>query len=134
MKKKIITFCLVLIFLLMLIFGIYKFLEYKENQKQIQKNKRYEEIKIDVNKEMERYYYLVWPTCDPQNKAVQSVSDDELINNGGMDKEKFLDVDSKSYCDTITYVSCVEKNIWKFKTYIRCEDYIDDEFVDSSWH
>ncbi|MDD4706098.1 MAG: hypothetical protein PHS24_02660 [Bacilli bacterium] len=129
MKKKIIISCIVLIFLLILIVVLYNYLEYKNNQKLIQNNTRYEEIKNDVNKEMKRYFSVTRPTCNVE-QAVQKIPDGELIYNGGMDKEKFLDVDGKSYCDTITYATCVEKNKWEYKIYIRCKDYTDDEFVD----
>ena len=73
------------------------------------------------------YHYIVYPYCDPKDTAVRNVSMSELVNNAGMDKEKFLDVDGKSYCDTITYAACVEKNKWKFKTYIKCKDYEESE-------
>ena len=67
---------------------------------------------------MERYYRIVYPTCDPEDTAIQKVSMFTLVNTAGMDKEKFLDIDGKNYCDTITYAACVEKNKWEFKTYI----------------
>ena len=127
MKKTIIIVGISLIILIILLFVVYNYMETKK-EKQIAENKiRYEQIKKDVNKEMERYHYIVYPYCDPKETAVRNVSMSELVNNAGMDKEKFLDVDGKSYCDTITYAACVEKNKWKFKTYIKCKDYEESE-------
>jgi hypothetical protein len=113
-----------------LIVVLHNYLEYKDRQRLIQNNIRYEKIRQNTNKEMKRYYYLLWPTCDPTHTAVQHVSDGDLIYNGGVDKENFLDVDGKSYCDTISYATCVEKNKWEFKTYIKCKNHTDDKFVD----
>ena len=101
MKKTIIIVGISLIFLIVLLFVVYNYIEIKK-EKQIAENKiRYEQIKKDVNKEMERYHYIVYPYCDPKDTAVRNVSMSELVNNAGMDKEKFLDVDGKSYCDTM---------------------------------
>ena len=127
MNKIIIITIIGLISLTVLLLVAYNYIETKKEKQIAQNNIRYEQIKKDVNKEMERYQYIVYPYCDPQDTAVRSVSMSELVNNGGMDKEKFLDVDGKSYCDTITYAACVEKNKWKFKTYIKCKDYEESE-------
>lgn len=135
MKKKTIISCIVLILLVILVIVSYNcYLEYKSNQKLIQNNIRYEEIKNDVNKEMERYHYVIFPTCNPNHTSPQQVLDDDLIYNGGMDKKNFVDVDGKSYCDTITFATCVKTNKWEFKTYIRCKDYVDDKFKDQEYH
>ncbi len=127
MKKIIIITIISLISLTVLLLVAYNYIETKKEKQLAQNNIRYEQIKKDVNKEMERYYYIVFPTCDPEDTATQKVSMFTLVNTAGMDKEKFLDVDGENYCDTITYAACVEKNKWEFKTYIKCKDYEESE-------
>lgn len=132
MKK---IFKLLVSLLVLLLFGGGLFFYFKcnyEEKKLIEKEKnqrRYEEIKEDIHKELERYIYVRFPTCEPQ-WAPQRISDGQLIRNAGMDKEKFLDVDGENYCDSVSYATCVEKNKFEFKTYIRCKDYEDSKFVD----
>lgn len=134
--KKNFNFVVLLIFIFVLIIGIFIYLYFDNNKEpsvendNSKYNARYEEIKKDINLELERYIYLRWPTCDPQYNPSQRISDGELIYNGGMDKEKFLDVDKEGYCDSFTYATCVEKNKWEFETHIRCKDYMDNKFVD----
>lgn len=127
MRKIMIITIVSLIILIILIFVSYCYIQIQKKKQIEQNNIRYEQIKKDVYKEMERYYRIVYPTCDPEDTAIQKVSMFTLVNTAGMDKEKFLDVDGKSYCDTITYAACVEKNKWKFKTYIKCKDYEESE-------
>lgn len=134
MKKNVNLILLLVSFFLILGVGLFYCLKYKKIKtmeiKENNYNVRYEEIKNAVNLEMERYIYLRWPTCDPQYTSYQKISDGELVSNGGMDREKFLDVDDENYCDTISYATCTEKNKWEFKTYIRCKGYEDSEFID----
>lgn len=127
MKKIIIITIISLISLTVLLLVAYNYIEIKKEKQIAQNNIRYEQIKKDINKEAERYFHLVYPNCNLENKGVQMIFMSELVNNGGMDKEKVLDVDGKSYCDTITYAACVEKNKWEFKTYIKCKDYEESE-------
>ena len=91
---------------------------------------RYDEIRTDVRHEMERYWYLVMPTCNPNETTRQDVSSQTLIREAAMDKEKFLDVDGKNYCSTLTYATCIYKNVWEFETFIKCKDYEDKEYRD----
>lgn len=139
-KKVLLFITIVIVLLLMISFPIELLKEkqesdrLKEEQRLIENKKRYEEIRSDVNKEMERYHYIIFPTCNPDVTATQRVLDTHLIYNGGMKKEKFLDVDGKSYCNTLTYATCIEKNKWEFKTYLRCKEYTDEGFVSGDYY
>lgn len=120
MKNKIVIFIsiLVLIFLTC-IFLLSNKKEYKTN--------KYDEIKEDINKELERYLYVVQPKC--QKGSSRFVTHYELVYNAGFDKEKLLDINKKSYCMVYVPVKCVEEGKLEWKIYLSCNDYEDKGFV-----
>ena len=87
---------------------------------------RYAQIKSDIDKEMERYLYIVSPKC--QKGKTDYTNTNELLNNAGFDKEKLLDVDYKSYCKVYVDTKCVEDGKWEWQTNIKCNNYKDDGF------
>ncbi len=47
-----------------------------------------------------------------------------------MKKDKFLDVDGKSYCKAYIDTKCVEDGKWEWNTYLSCKDYEDEGYID----
>ena len=45
-----------------------------------------------------------------------------------MDKDLLLDVDGKSYCKVRVEVKCVAKNEFAWDTYLKCNDYEDENY------
>lgn len=64
-------------------------------------------IQKDINLELKRYIYVIAPKCYPANGSPLLTYKD-LVYNGGMDKEKFWDIDVKSYCKAYIKTKCVE--------------------------
>lgn len=126
MKKKI--FILILIVIFIVSAGIL-FVKFKNYKIQKQNTKRYEEIKKDIDFELKRYMYVIAPKCYPENGS-PLLTHKDLVNNGGMDKEKFLDIDRKSYCKAYIKTKCVEIGKWTWNITISCKDYTDKEYID----
>lgn len=96
-------------------------------KKQINNQKRYDEIKKDIDKEMQDYIYLIAPICEKGGPTFL-ITHEELVYNRGMSKEQFLDVDGKSYCKVYVDTECIEDNEWDWDVYISCKDYTDEEY------
>lgn len=126
MKKKLI---MLIIFVFVIIIGSLLFINIKNYIEQEQNKKRYEEIKNSVDKELERYLYVIGPKCQP-NEGSFLITHKDLVYNAGMDKEKLLDVDKKSYCKVYVYTDCVEIGKWNWKTTISCKNYQDKDYKD----
>lgn len=90
---------------------------------------RYDEIKENVDKELERYMKLVSPNCQ-QGSGGHLITHETLVLNGGMDKDILLDVDNKSYCGLYVDTFCPKDGINDWKIYISCEDYEDKGYVE----
>lgn len=126
MKKKIIV--ILIIFLFLIITGSILFMNINGNKNQKQRNERYEEIKKDIDNELKRYMYVIAPKCQ-KNGPSRLITHRELVYNAGMDKEKFLDVDNKSYCKAYVSAECVEDRKWEWKIMISCKDYEDEGYI-----
>lgn len=126
MNKKIFLTILIMIFII--IVGVL-FVEYRNYKIQKHNTKRYEEIKKDIDNELKRYMYVIAPKCYPEN-GTPLLTHKDLVYNGGMDKEKFLDVDEKSYCKTYIKTKCVEIGKWTWNIKISCKDYTDKGYID----
>lgn len=126
MNKKI--FLTILIVLVIIIVGVL-FVEYRNYKIKKHNTKRYEEIKKDIDNELKRYMYVIAPKCYPEN-GTPLLTHKDLVYNGGMDKEKFLDVDEKSYCKTYIKTKCVEIGKWTWNITISCKDYTDKGYID----
>ena len=126
MKKKIIISVLLLS---LIIIGSILFVNIKNNKIKEQNKKRYEEIKNDIDTELKRYMYVIAPKCYPEN-GTPLITHRDLVYNGGMDKEKFLDIDKKSYCKAYIKTKCIEVGTWDWDIMISCKNYTDDGYVD----
>lgn len=104
MKKKIIV-TIFLIFLI--IIGSILFVNIKNHKIEEQNKKRYEEIRKNIDTELKRYLYVIAPKCYPED-GTPLITHRDLVYNGGMDKEKLLDIDEKSYCKAYIKTKCIE--------------------------
>lgn len=124
-KKIIIT---ILSVFLIIIVGIL-FVGIRDQKIQEQNQKRYEEIRKNIDTELKRYLYVVAPKCQPNN-GIPLITHHDLVYNAGMDKEKLLDIDKKSYCKAYIKTKCVEVGKWNWDIYISCKDYTDKGYID----
>lgn len=90
---------------------------------------RYDEIKKDVDKELERYLNLVSPNCSPGGANI-TITHETLVFNGGMDKDVLLDIDNKSYCGLYVSTSCPKEGTHEWKIYLSCNEYEDKGYVE----
>ena len=117
---------LIILFIIIIIIGaIFLVNAYSKDSKQ----KRYTEIKEDINTELERYMYVIAPKCNT-DEGTPLITHKDLVYNGGMDKEKFLDTDNKSYCKAYIIPKCNENHIWSWDIKLSCKDYEDEGYVD----
>lgn len=123
MKKKIIISIIaaLIILTILVLVGI--------NYKKYSNNKRYEEIEFDIKDDVMNYLRITAPYCEMGSSFV--ITDETLIDVRGVDKNKFLDVDGKSYCKARIEVMCVGENEWGWDTYLKCKDYEDKKY--SNW-
>lgn len=126
MKKKII---LLITFVFVIIIGSLLFINIKNYIKQEQNKKRYEEIKQNIDNELKRYMYVIAPKCYPDS-GTPLVTHRDLVYNAGMDKEKLLDIDGKSYCKAYIKTKCVEIGKWNWDIMINCKDYTDKGYIE----
>lgn len=129
-KTKIIL--IVVVIMIVVTSGIVVFINYQDKikkEEKIKNQKRYDEIKKDIDKEMQDYIYLIAPICEKGSSGFLTTHW-ELVYNRGMSKEQFLDVDGKSYCKAYVPQKCVEDNVWKWEVYISCKDYTDEGYQD----
>lgn len=126
MKKRILVICIIII--VIVISGIF-IINLNNIKKQEKNEKRYEQIKNDINKEVERYLYFIAPHCSSENNGGH-LTHKTLVYNNGFDQEKLLDIDNKSYCKTYIKYKCIEDGKWEWQTYISCKDYTDKGYVD----
>lgn len=128
MKKKLIISLIVLLIIICvgIIIGLnYKNIVYNKNQK------RYQEIKEDIQDDIAGYLRVAAPYCSPDSSAQLTITDETLINQRGMDKEELLDVDGESYCKVRVETRCVLENKHEWDTYLSCKDYEDENY--SNW-
>jgi len=123
MKKGLkITFIIIAVVLVLL--GIIMIIKnYIPRIKKERELKRYEEIKKDIDNELKDYLYIISPHCIKGSSTI--VTDEELIYNRGMDKDKFLDVDGKSYCKAYIKTECIEDGKLDWDIYLSCKNYED---------
>lgn len=126
MKKKRNIILIILLIIIVITIGIVTIINYKNK---IKAQKRYDEIRSDIDKEMERYIYVIAPKCYPDD-GTPLITHRDLVYNAGMDKEKFLDIDERSYCKAYVDVECIEIGKWEWNVMISCNDYEDKGFKD----
>lgn len=126
MKKKII---ITILLIFSIIIGSILFVNIRNHVVEEQNKKRYEEIRKNIDTELKRYMYVIAPKCYPEN-GTPLLTHQDLVYNGGMDKEKLLDVDKKSYCKAYIKTRCVEVGKWNWDIYISCKKYTDKGYID----
>lgn len=126
MKKKII---ITILLIFSIIIGSILFVNIRNHVVEEQNKKRYEEIRKNIDTELKRYMYVIAPKCYPEN-GTPLLTHQDLVYNGGMDKEKLLDVDKKSYCKAYIKTRCVKVGKWNWDIYISCKDYTDKGYID----
>lgn len=124
--SKILTIIGILIIMITAIFFI---LQKESIKKEASDEKRYQTIKKDIDKEMERYLYYIAPNCSSENSGGHLTHKD-LVYNNGFEKDKLLDVDKKSYCKAYIKYKCIEDGKWDWKTTISCKNYQDKDYKD----
>lgn len=153
MKKKIIIISfIVLIVLLMLIVISYNYLKYKNNQKIIQNNIRYEEILDSLDKAVKwqtdatfviRNEYNCTQNCKSwgtHNCWYGFITSEHLIDQGYLKQKEMLDVDNKSYCKSTIYTYLSEYDgetcDVEYEIHLKCQDYETPGYLehpDSLW-
>lgn len=126
MKKKIIV---TILLLFLIIIGSILFVNIKNHKIEEQNKKRYEEIRKNIDTELKRYLYVIAPKCYPED-GTPLITHRDLVYNGGMDKEKLLDIDEKSYCKAYIKTKCIEVGKWDWDIMISCKDYTDNGYID----
>lgn len=124
-KKKKLIFILVFV-LLLLTSGIIGGLKYKKYLN----IKRYEVIKEELTEEATKYLKISNPYCTPGD-ANYTITEETLLVQWAMDKNKLLDIDKKSYCMARIEVMCVDENKLDTDVYLKCKDYEDENY--SNW-
>jgi len=132
MKIKIIIIIMAVLMLIGTSIGIVVGLKHKKEIEQ-RNQKRYAEIKEDIQEDIAGYVRVRRPFCSVERgENLNAIyTDDTLVNQRGMDKEKLLDVDGKSYCKVRVEVKCVGENEHTWDTYLKCKDYEDENY--SNW-
>ena len=125
MKKIIIT----ILFICSIIIVSILFVNIKSHKIEEQNKKRYEEIRKNIDAELKRYLYVIAPKCYPED-GTPLITHRDLVYNGGMDKEKLLDIDGKSYCKAYIKTKCIEVGKWDWDIMISCKDYTDNGYID----
>ena len=105
------------------------FVNIKNHKIEEQNKKRYEEIRKNIDTELKRYLYVIAPKCYPE-EGTPLITHRDLVYNGGMDKEKLLDIDEKSYCKAYIKTKCIEVGKWDWDIMISCKDYTDNGYID----
>ncbi len=126
MKKKII---ITILFICSIIIVSILFVNIKSHKIEEQNKKRYEEIRKNIDAELKRYLYVIAPKCYPED-GTPLITHRDLVYNGGMDKEKLLDIDGKSYCKAYIKTKCIEVGKWDWDIMISCKDYTDNGYID----
>lgn len=122
-NKKIIGIIILIIILeILLLIGI--------NYVNYSSNRRYEEIKKDIDNETAKYFKISHPYCTPGSGDF-TITDETLLYQWGMDGEKLLDVDGESYCNVRIEATCIAKNKLNWDIYLKCKDYEDENY--SNW-
>lgn len=99
-----------------------------DKNEESEKTNRYKQIKDDLEEEIKNYTNAINNNCKKSTSTI--ITNNDLIYNAGMAKEKLLDVDGKSYCKTYILVNCIEDGTWNWNISISCKDYQDEDYVE----
>lgn len=84
------------------------------------KNAYYEQMKKDIAEETIRYLNIASPSgCS----GPMTMDEKILIVQAGIDEEKLLDIDKKSYCKVTVVADCDESLNWKLDIDLHCKNY-----------
>jgi hypothetical protein len=136
----------------MLIVISYNYLKYKNNQKIIQNNIRYEEILDSLDKAVKwqtdatfviRNEYNCTQNCKSwgtHNCWYGFITSEHLIDQGYLKQKEMLDVDNKSYCKSTIYTYLSEYDgetcDVEYEIHLKCQDYETPGYLehpDSLW-
>ena len=87
----------------------------------------YQKLKNGIQEDISNYIKISSPYCSV-GSATSSIDEKILMIQAGVDKQKFLDIDGKSYCKVKVNIRCVAENEHAFDTYIKCKDYEDEGY------
>ena len=87
----------------------------------------YQELKDNIQDDISRYIKISSPYCSVSSGS-STIDEEILIVQAGIDKNKFLDIDGKSYCKVKVNIRCVAENEYDFDTYLKCKDYKDEGY------
>ena len=87
----------------------------------------YQELKDSIQEDISSYIKIHSPYCSV-GSATSSIDEKILIIQAGVDKQKFLDIDGKSYCKVKVNVKCIAENEHSWDTYLKCIDYEDEGY------
>lgn len=121
MKKKTKIIIIISIILILCIFAPTGLKLYKNYSH----NKRYQEIKDDIQVDIERVLHIIYPHCQVGKSQYGILFEAEQNDYYGVDKKKLLDIDGKSYCKVIAKAKCISDGQFEWDTYIKCKDYED---------
>ncbi len=124
MKKSLKIMFIIIIVALALLGIIMVIKNYSSSIKKEKEFKRYEEIRKDIDNELKDYAYIISPHCIKGGPST-IITDRDLIYNRGMDKDKFLDVDGKSYCNAYIKTECIDDGKLDWDIYLSCKNYKD---------
>ena len=132
MKKKTVIIVIALLLLTGVIIGVVVSIKHKKEIDE-RNQRRYVEIKEDIQEDIAGYVRVreIYCSVDRGENLNSIYTDETLVYQRGMDKEKLLDVDGKSYCKVRVEVRCVDENKFEWDTYLKCKDYEDEEY--SNW-
>ena len=80
--KKLSGILITLGILIIMITAVFFILQKESIKKEASNNKRYQTIKKDIDKEMERYLYYIAPNCSSENSGGHLTHKDLVYNNG----------------------------------------------------
>ena len=88
----------------------------------------YEKLKENMQSDIERVLYIVCPHCEVGSASFSMDFEAEQNDYYGIDKEKILDIDGKSYCKVRVKAKCISDGKLEWNTYIKCKDYEDEGY------
>ena len=87
----------------------------------------YQELKDSIQDDISNYIKISSPYCSV-GSANTTIDEKILMVQAGIDKQRFLDIDSKSYCKIKVNIKCIAENEHSWDTYLKCNNYEDEGY------